>query len=119
MLPLAMASPAPDPQRSERGDWARLVASTGRAFSFYRLMPRRRACAGCGVNRANKLPLAKLDYSSRRIVHGAGHAMRGLSTMLHNLLDAISNPGVAATVLLVGFIGVMTWAWWPAGFLLP
>ena len=39
--------------------------------------------------------------------------------MLHNLSDAISNPGVAATVLLVGFIGVMTWAWWPAGFLLP
>jgi len=32
-------------------------------------------------------------------------------------LDAISNPGVAATVLLAGFIGVMTWVWWPAGFL--
>ena len=62
---------------SERGDWARLVATTGRAFSFYPLVPRRPACAGCSVNRANNLPLAKLDYSSRRIVHGAGHAMRG------------------------------------------
>jgi hypothetical protein len=39
--------------------------------------------------------------------------------MLHDLLDVISNPGVAATVLLVGFVGVMAWAWWPASYLLP
>ena len=39
--------------------------------------------------------------------------------MLHKLLDAISNPGVAATVLLVGFMAVMGWAWWPTGYLLP
>jgi hypothetical protein len=43
----------------------------------------------------------------------------GPSIMLHNLLDMISNPGVAATVLLVGFMGVMAWVWWPAGYLLP
>jgi hypothetical protein len=30
-----------------------------------------------------------------------------------------SNPAVAATVLLVGYIGVMAWVWWPAGVSLP
>ena len=33
--------------------------------------------------------------------------------------DAIINPGVAATVLLLSVIGLVAWAWWPSGFLLP
>jgi hypothetical protein len=30
-----------------------------------------------------------------------------------------ANPGVAGALLLVGFVGVMAWVWWPSGFLLP
>ena len=30
-----------------------------------------------------------------------------------------ANPGVAGALLLVAFLGVMAWAWWPSGFLLP
>jgi hypothetical protein len=43
--------------------------------------------------------------------------------MLHEAWSAITaNPGVAGAVLLVSFIGVMAWAWWPGSlvaFLLP
>ena len=34
-----------------------------------------------------------------------------------NAIDA--NPGVAGVLLLVAFLGIMAWAWWPSGFLLP
>jgi hypothetical protein len=40
--------------------------------------------------------------------------------MLQNPWHALSNnPALAATILLMGFIGVMVWAWWPMSFLLP
>jgi len=39
--------------------------------------------------------------------------------MLDDTRNVITNPGLAGAILLVAFIGVMTWAWWPAGFLLP
>jgi hypothetical protein len=40
--------------------------------------------------------------------------------MLQNPWHALSdNPGLAGTDLLVSFIGVMAWTWWPTGFLLP
>jgi hypothetical protein len=41
--------------------------------------------------------------------------------MHHDIWYAITNtnPGLAGTILLAGFIGVMAWAWWPVGFLLP
>jgi hypothetical protein len=40
--------------------------------------------------------------------------------MRHATWNAINaNPGVAGVVLLVMFVGVMAWTWWPSGFLLP
>jgi hypothetical protein len=32
--------------------------------------------------------------------------------MLHDFLEAITNPGFAGTILLVALIGVMAVAWW-------
>ena len=39
--------------------------------------------------------------------------------MRHDTRNVITNPGLAGTILLVAFIGLMVWEWWPAGFLLP
>ena len=50
----------------------------------------------------------------------ANHLTERPNIMLQNPWHALSgNPGLAGTILLAGFIGVMAWAWWPAGFLLP
>jgi len=32
--------------------------------------------------------------------------------MFHEVLRGITNPGLAGTILLVAFIGVMAFAWW-------
>jgi hypothetical protein len=54
-------------------------------------------------------------------VRATTRRLRGLSIMQHDIWNAITNtnPGLAGTLLLAGFIGVMAWVWWPAGFLLP
>jgi hypothetical protein len=40
--------------------------------------------------------------------------------MRHDTWNAINaNPGVAGAVLLVLFVAVMAWVWWPSGLLLP
>jgi hypothetical protein len=53
------------------------------------------------------------------LVRATRERLRGLSIMLHDTRNAITNPGLAGAILLVAFIGVMAWAWWPWGFLLP
>jgi hypothetical protein len=35
---------------------------------------------------------------------------------MHDTRKAITNPGLAGAILLVAFIGVMAWVWWPGGF---
>jgi hypothetical protein len=40
----------------------------------------------------------------------------GLSIMLHNVRNVTANPGLVGAILLVVFIGVTAWAWWPTGF---
>ena len=36
--------------------------------------------------------------------------------MLDDTRNVITNPGLAGTILLVAFIGVLAWSWWPAVF---
>ena len=33
--------------------------------------------------------------------------------MLHDTRNVATNPGLAGAILLVAFIGVMAWVWWP------
>jgi hypothetical protein len=35
---------------------------------------------------------------------------------MHDTRKTITNPGLAGAILLVAFIGVMAWVWWPAVF---
>ena len=41
--------------------------------------------------------------------------------MHHDIWNVIAdtNPGAVGTILLLGFVGVVAWVWWPVGFLLP
>jgi hypothetical protein len=64
-------------------------------------------------------PLPKPVPAGVGSARGAGRLERG-RIMRHGPWIAINaNPGVAGAVLLVAFVGVMAWAWWPSGFLLP
>ena len=40
----------------------------------------------------------------------------GLSIMLHNVRNVVANPGLVGAILLVAFIGLTVWAWWPTHF---
>jgi len=65
------------------------------------------------------MTIAKNDRPRCSIASGCGLAGR-LRIMRHDTWNAINaNPGVAGAVLLVVFVAVMAWVWWPSGFLLP
>lgn len=69
-----------------------------------------------------QISVAQIGRPSRRMVRGMRATCdRGLSIMHHNIRNVIANanPGVAGAILLAAFIGLLTWAWLPAGFLLP
>ena len=73
------------------------------------------------VSIATKNTVAQIGRTQRRVVLGVRattRRLRGLSIMHHDIWNAITNtsPGLVGTILLAGFIGVMAWVWWPAGF---
>jgi hypothetical protein len=39
--------------------------------------------------------------------------------MFHDTRNVFANPGLVGAILLLVFVGVMAWMWWPPGFLLP
>jgi hypothetical protein len=42
--------------------------------------------------------------------------VEGLSIMLHNVRNVVANPGLVGAILLVAFIGLTAWTWWPTRF---
>ena len=49
-------------------------------------------------------------------VVGAMRWAEGLSIMLHNVRNVVANPGLFGAILLLTFIGLTVWAWWPTHF---
>jgi hypothetical protein len=111
----------PDPIAFRQGERRSLVgprpdSGIGRQWcegqALFKRLPRSHSSSLAAGRRPTRWRLIVAEKLS--LTHASGKALS-----CHQPRIDFANPGVAATVLLITFIAVMAWVWWPEGFLLP